>query len=109
MHVANILVQRNKLAVAMKQEENKLPPIEASAFMCMNCEYFTSCSLISNVVEGGKNDLFPSELHIEYEKLISGLGATEREFYNKWDDLLRKEESIVEAYQKIFGQFESGA
>lgn len=100
MHVANILVQRNKLAVAMKQEENKLPPIEASAFMCMNCEYFTSCSLISNVVEGGKNDLFPSELHIEYEKLISGLGATEREFYNKWDDLLRKEESIVEAYQK---------
>lgn len=105
--LGEIIVQRNKLAMAIKNNGPELPPIEAKDFTCRHCDYSFVCMMSNNIVEGGSSTDYPESLREEYNELASLLSDPAKEFYEKWDDLLRKEETLVAGYQRDVWTMES--
>ncbi|CUM63448.1 uncharacterized protein PRCAT00001023001 [Priceomyces carsonii] len=96
---------RNRITKYLKENTRELPPLIKQS-QCDRCEIQEPCMVINNLIEDGcskdcgiKEDVFESiNAHLN-EK------AHYKNFYNHWDDLITKEESIMMKLKRDLWKF----
>lgn len=91
---------RNRITKYMKEDTRELPGLLKQS-ACDRCEVQKSCMTINKLVENGNQ----SESGLQnglYDSLTIHLDGkvNYRDFYNHWDELLTKEESVVSLLKK---------
>jgi DNA replication ATP-dependent helicase/nuclease Dna2 len=94
-----MIMKRNELACYIR-ERLKLPPIlePNRQRLCNGCYAQTTCYLYHKLSEGGDGSLIDKKE--PFEKLISPLKPLHQTFFQKWDQLLTKEESEMMKFRR---------
>ncbi|KAJ5810103.1 uncharacterized protein N7503_002321 [Penicillium pulvis] len=88
---------RNRLAVYIR-EKLQLPPMLKRARMCNRCYAKTPCLIYHKLLEGGDGET--SGMGEDFDAVTSHLTQKDREFFNKWDELLTKEEGNLTKFRR---------
>ncbi|KAJ5935398.1 hypothetical protein N7466_004945 [Penicillium verhagenii] len=88
---------RNRLAVFIR-EKLELPPMLKRARMCNRCYAKTPCLIYHKLLEGGDGET--SGMGEDFDAVTSHLTQKDREFFNKWDELLTKEEGNLTKFRR---------
>ncbi|CAH2351583.1 DNA replication ATP-dependent helicase/nuclease Dna2p [[Candida] railenensis] len=98
---------RNRITKYLKDDTRELPEIIRQS-ICDRCDVQKSCMTINKLVEDGDQEGsgLPDGI---YDDLTSHLDGERklhyRKFYNYWDDLLTKEESVITMLKKDLWTF----
>jgi DNA replication ATP-dependent helicase Dna2 len=92
-------MKRNELACYVR-ERLKLPPMltESRQRMCNNCYAQTTCFLYHKLAEDGTSQTIMNKGR--FEELIKYLKPIDQTFFQKWDQLLTKEESEMKKFTR---------
>lgn len=88
----HMVMQRNELANYVRQRY-ALPPMLKSPHLCGKCYAQTPCFLYHKLVENGTGET--SGVEEKFNDLVKHLKPTHQEFFQKWDELITKEEKDV--------------
>ncbi|KAL8987596.1 MAG: hypothetical protein Q9177_003213, partial [Variospora cf. flavescens] len=88
----HMVMKRNELASYIRQRV-KLPPMLKSPHLCGKCYAQKPCFVYHKLVEHGDGET--SGLKEKFEEVIRHLKPSHADFFQKWDDLLSKEERDV--------------
>lgn len=88
---------RNNLAVYIR-EKLQLPPMLKRARMCNRCYAKTPCLIYHKLLEGGDGET--SALGEDFDAATGHLTPEDRDFFNKWDELLNKEEGNLAKFRR---------
>ncbi|KAJ5659503.1 hypothetical protein N7507_005954 [Penicillium longicatenatum] len=88
---------RNRLAVYIR-EKLQLPPMLKRARMCNRCYAKTPCLIYHKLLEGGDGET--SGMGEDFDAVTSHLTQKDRDFFNKWDELLTKEEGNLAKFRR---------
>ncbi|KAJ5632584.1 hypothetical protein N7490_008923 [Penicillium lividum] len=88
---------RNRLAVYIR-EKLQLPPMLKRARMCNRCYAKTPCLIYHKLLEGGDGET--SGMGEDFDAVTDHLTQKDREFFNKWDELLTKEEGNLAKFRR---------
>ena len=86
----HMVMQRNELACFVRERDNHLPPMLKKENMCIRCYAKTSCFIYHKLADNGDGET--SGMKQRFDDLVKHLTPKHKEFFNKWDDLLTKEE-----------------
>ncbi len=87
--IRHMIIQRNELACYVRNKL-ELPPLIKKPFLCNNCYAQTPCFTYHKLIDGGNGET--SGLKEKFEEAVSHLKPVHRAFFQKWDELLTKEE-----------------
>lgn len=88
----HMLMQRNELACYV-QQRLELPPMLKSAHLCGKCYAQTPCFLYHKLIDDGNGET--SGMGETFDNVAKHLKPTHQKFFQKWDDLITKEEKVV--------------
>lgn len=88
----HMLMQRNELACYVRQRL-ELPPMLKSAHLCAKCYAQSPCFLYHKLVDDGNGET--SGMGDTFDNVAKHLKPTDQKFFQKWDDLITKEEKAV--------------
>ncbi|KAH8422669.1 bifunctional ATP-dependent DNA helicase/ssDNA endodeoxyribonuclease DNA2 [Aspergillus melleus] len=88
---------RNRLAGYMRQR-TELPPMVKRAGMCNKCFSKTPCFIYHKLADDGDGET--SGLGDEFVKAMEHLNPQHRDFFQKWDSLLTKEEQSMMRFKR---------
>lgn len=96
--IKELIALRNKLSHFMRDDTRTLPP-PVKQDQCTKCFVKTECMTYYNLMEDGKEDdsVLP---HGMFTELTGHLTGRHREFFNYWDDLITKEDSVAKIVAK---------
>lgn len=97
--IIHMLIQRNELACYVRDRID-LPPMLKEDFKCGNCYAQQSCFLYNKLIEGGGGEQLNKRAKEKYDDLVKSLKTTDRDFMNKWDTLLTKEETDMMKFRR---------
>ncbi|PBP21854.1 DNA replication factor Dna2 [Diplocarpon rosae] len=86
----HMIMQRNELACFVREKHTQLPPMLQKENMCNRCYAKVPCFIYHKLTDDGNGET--SGLKAKFDELVQHLGPKHKEFFNKWDDLLTKEE-----------------
>ena len=89
--IRHMIIQRNELACYLWDRQSQLPSVLTSPHMCGRCYAKLPCSIYHKLIDDGDGQ--KNGLKTQFEKIVSHLKPSHREFLKHWDDLLSKEES----------------
>jgi DNA replication ATP-dependent helicase Dna2 len=87
--IRHMIIQRNELACYVRNKL-ELPPLIKKPFLCNHCYAQTACFTYHKLVDGGNGET--SGLKEKFEEAVSHLKPVHQAFFQKWDELLTKEE-----------------
>ncbi|ERF76175.1 hypothetical protein EPUS_01509 [Endocarpon pusillum Z07020] len=85
----HMIIQRNELACYVRNKL-ELPPLIRKPFLCNRCYAQTACFTYHKLIDGGDGET--SGLKEKFENAVSHLKPVHQAFFQKWDELLTKEE-----------------
>lgn len=88
----HMVMQRNELASYVRQRY-ALPPMLKSPHLCGKCYAQTPCFLYHKLVENGTGET--SGMDDKFDDLVKHLKPIHQGFFQKWDELITKEEKDV--------------
>ncbi|THC92535.1 hypothetical protein EYZ11_007988 [Aspergillus tanneri] len=88
---------RNRLAGYMRQR-TQLPPMVKRAGLCNKCFSKAPCFIYHKLADDGDGE--SSGLGDEFVKAMDHLNPQHRDFFQKWDDLLTKEEKNMMRFKR---------
>jgi len=94
----HMIMQRNRLAVHIRERSVHLPPVKRDKFSCGKCFAQTSCFIYHKLADDGTGET--SGLKDKFEEAIRHLTPTHRTFFLKWEDLLTKEEKESQKHRR---------
>ncbi|KAK6580263.1 hypothetical protein PZA11_007285 [Diplocarpon coronariae] len=86
----HMIMQRNELACFVREKHTQLPPMLKKENMCNRCYAKVPCFIYHKLADDGNGET--SGMKTKFDELVQHLGPKHQEFFNKWDDLLTKEE-----------------
>lgn len=86
----HMIMQRNVLAVYVRDKSTQLPPMLKKEPLCSRCYAKTTCFIYHKLAEGGDGET--SGMKGKFDEVVKHLTPRHRGFFLKWDDLLTKEE-----------------
>lgn len=91
---------RNKVSKFHQGDSRALPPLLKSA-VCDRCDVQGACMTINKLMESGESGEsgIPENIYIELTKHLDN-NQVYQDFFNYWDDLLAKEDSIMKKTMK---------
>ena len=95
--IRHMIIQRNELACYIRNKL-ELPPMIKKPFLCNNCYAQTACFAYHKLVDGGNGET--SGLKQKFEEAVSHLKPVHQAFFQKWDELLTKEERDVMKFRR---------
>ncbi|KAI9891825.1 MAG: Tripartite DNA replication factor [Vezdaea aestivalis] len=95
--ICDMIRKRNQLAVSVKNRF-RLPEMERDAHKCNNCYAKTPCFTYHKLMEDGDGNT--SNLGNKFEDEVRHLTPSHREFFQKWDELLTKEERDIVKFRR---------
>lgn len=87
--IRHMVIQRNELACYVRNKL-ELPPLIKKPFLCSKCYAQTSCFTYHKLIDGGDGET--SGLKDKFEEAVRHLKPVHQIFFQKWDELLTKEE-----------------
>jgi DNA replication ATP-dependent helicase Dna2 len=87
--IRHMIIQRNQLACYVRNKL-ELPPLIKKPFFCNKCYAQTACFTYHKLVDGGNGET--SGLSEKFEEAVRHLRPVHQTFFQKWDELLTKEE-----------------
>lgn len=87
-----MLMQRNELASYVRQRL-ELPPMLKSPHLCGKCYAQSPCFLYHKLVDDGNGET--SGMWETFDNVAKHLTPTHQLFFQKWDDLITKEEKVA--------------
>lgn len=92
-----MIMQRNELACYVRHRL-ELPPMLKSPHLCGRCYAKSSCFLYHKLVDQGNGET--SGMGEKFMEVTGHLNTTHQEFFQKWDDLITKEEKVMMKFRK---------
>ncbi|KIW06674.1 hypothetical protein, variant [Verruconis gallopava] len=95
----HLIMKRNELACYVR-ERLKLPPMlpESKQRLCNNCYAQTTCFLYHKLAEDGTSQTIANKGR--FEELVRYLKPVDQIFFQKWDQLLTKEETEMKRFTR---------
>lgn len=93
----HMVMRRNELASYVRQPY-ALPPMLKSPHLCGKCYAQTSCFLYHKLIENGSGET--SGMGEKFDDLMKHLKPIHQQFFQKWDELITKEEKDVVKVRK---------
>lgn len=93
----HMLMQRNELACYVRQRL-ELPPMLKSPHLCGKCYAQSPCFLYHKLVDDGNGET--SGMGEAFDNVAKHLKPTHQMFFQKWDDLITKEEKDVMKFRR---------
>lgn len=93
----HMLMQRNELACYVRQRL-ELPPMLKSAHLCGKCYAQSPCFLYHKLIDDGNGET--SGMGEKFENLAKHLKPIHQKFFQKWDDLITKEEKVAMKFRR---------
>ena len=84
-----MVMQRNELACYVRNKL-ELPPLVKKPFLCNTCYAQTACFTYHKLLDDGDGET--SGLKEKFDQVVKHLKPSHRSFFQKWDELLTKEE-----------------
>ncbi|MCJ1461687.1 Tripartite DNA replication factor [Pseudocyphellaria aurata] len=88
----HMLMQRNELACYVRQRL-ELPPLLKSPHLCGKCYAQSPCFLYHKLIDDGNGE--SSGMRETFNNVTKHLKPDHQKFFQKWDDLITKEEKVV--------------
>lgn len=92
-----MIMQRNELACYVRHRL-ELPPMLRSPHLCGRCYAKSSCFLYHKLAEEGDGET--SGMGEKFDELTAHLNKTHQDFFQKWDDLITKEEKDMMRFRR---------
>ena len=86
----HMIMQRNALAVYVRDKSTQLPPMLKNESLCGRCYAQTECFIYHKMADDGTGET--SGMKAKFDAVVKYLTPVHKEFFLKWDDLLTKEE-----------------
>lgn len=86
----HMIMQRNALAVYVRDKSTQLPPMLKKEPLCQRCYAKTTCFIYHKLAEDGDGET--SGMKGKFDEVVKHLTPRHKDFFLKWDDLLTKEE-----------------
>ncbi|TVY73170.1 DNA replication ATP-dependent helicase/nuclease DNA2 [Lachnellula suecica] len=86
----HMIMQRNELAVFVRERNTQLPPMQRKENMCKRCYAKTTCFIYHKLADDGNGET--SGMKEKFDAVVKHLTPKHKEFFLKWDDLITKEE-----------------
>lgn len=86
----HMIMQRNSLAVYVRDKSTTLPSMLKKEPLCGRCYAKTTCFIYHKLIEDGDGET--SGMKAKFDEVVKHLTPKHKEFFMKWDDLLIKEE-----------------
>ena len=93
----HMIIQRNELACYVRHRL-ELPPMLKRSHLCGKCYARTPCFIYHKLVDNGDGET--SGLKEKFDEVVNHLKPIHQEFFNRWDDLLTKEETDVLKFRR---------
>lgn len=93
----HMIMQRNELACYVRHRL-ELPPMLKSPHLCGRCYAKSSCFLYHKLVDEGNVET--SGMGEEFYEVTGHLNTTHQAFFQKWDDLITKEEKVMMKFRR---------
>ena len=87
-----MIIQRNELASFVRNRTG-LPPMLKKPYTCGKCYAQTPCYLYHKLVDNGNGET--SGMGAKFDIYVKDLKPEHQHFFNKWDELLTKEERDI--------------
>jgi DNA replication ATP-dependent helicase Dna2 len=87
--IRHMIIQRNELACYVRNKL-ELPPLIKKPFLCSHCYAQTACFTYHKLIDGGDGET--SGLKEKFVDAVSHLQPVHQAFFQKWDELLTREE-----------------
>lgn len=95
--LVHMIMQRNELACYVRHRL-ELPPMLKSPHLCGRCYAKSSCFLYHKLVDDGNGTT--SGMGKKFNEVTGHLNTTHQEFFQKWDDLITKEEKVMMRFRR---------
>lgn len=95
--LVHMIMQRNELACYVRHRL-ELPPMLKSPHLCGRCYAKSSCFLYHKLVDDGNGTT--SGMGKKFNEVTGHLNTTHQEFFQKWDDLITKEEKVMMKFRR---------
>ncbi|KAI9819890.1 MAG: Tripartite DNA replication factor [Pycnora praestabilis] len=92
-----MVIQRNELACYVRHRM-ELPPMLKSPHLCGKCYAKTPCFIYHKLVDDGDGET--SGMKEKFDEVVQHLKPQHQSFFQKWDDLLTKEEKDVMKFRR---------
>lgn len=93
----HMIMQRNELACYVRHRL-ELPPMLKSPHLCGRCYAKSSCFVYHKLVDEGNGET--SGMGEKFYEVTGHLNTTHQEFFQKWDDLITKEEKVMMKFRR---------
>ncbi|KAK5661983.1 hypothetical protein OQA88_10094 [Cercophora sp. LCS_1] len=94
----HMILQRNRLAVYIRERSVQLPAMKKDKFLCGKCYAQTTCFIYHKLADDGTGET--SGLKDKFDDLVQHLSPTHKEFFLKWEDLLTMEEKESQKHRR---------
>lgn len=95
--LVHMIMQRNELACYVRHRL-ELPPMLKSPHLCGRCYAKSSCFLYHKLAEEGDGET--SGMGEKFDDVTGHLNKTHQDFFQKWDDLITKEEKVMMRFRR---------
>lgn len=91
---------RNRISLFLREKRRELPPLLRQS-KCDGCFALEACMTVNNLMENGTAEDSGLKEGL-YESITREIDGNEKyqKFFNYWDDLITKEESVINALKK---------
>lgn len=86
----HMIMQRNQLALYIRERSVQLPPMLRNKHMCGKCYAKSACFVYHRLADDGDGET--SGMKDKFDELVKHLTPHHQEFFIKWENLLTKEE-----------------
>lgn len=94
----HMIMQRNRLAIYIRERSAQLPPMKREKFACGKCYAQTACFIYHKLADEGTGET--SGVKEEFDKVVQHLTPKHKEFFLNWEDLLTKEEKESQKHRR---------
>lgn len=94
----HMILQRNRLAVYIRERSTQLPAMKRDKFLCGKCYAQSACFTYHKLADDGTGET--SGLKDKFDDLVQHLTPAHKDFFLKWEDLLTMEEKESQKHRR---------
>jgi DNA replication ATP-dependent helicase Dna2 len=94
----HMIMQRNRLAIYIRERSAQLPPMKREKFACGKCYAQTACFIYHKLADEGTGET--SGLKEKFDEVVQHLTPKHKDFFLNWEDLLTKEEKESQKHRR---------
>ncbi|KAK1832468.1 hypothetical protein QBC39DRAFT_404871 [Podospora conica] len=94
----HMIMQRNRLAIYIRERSAQLPPMKREKFACGRCYAQTACFIYHKLADDGTGET--SGVKEKFDEVVQHLTPKHKDFFLNWEDLLTKEEKESQKHRR---------